>query len=211
MSDFFSICLTEKTGHLVHKLQAGKPRFLSAFYLSGGTALALQFGHRISEDLDFFTPDKIDALMLQKELAELGDITGAEPDHSSLTAYVDGVKVQLLHYPYDLLYAVLDWDGIRISTVPDIACTKLLTVSQRGSRKDFVDIYFILKQYPLDRLFALLERKYRGVNYNTVHILKSLTYFADADTEPMPRLTEQLSWDKVKREIIAAVTSYHLT
>jgi hypothetical protein len=92
----------------------------------------------------------------------------------------------------------------------DIACTKLITISARGSKKDFIDIYFLLKEYPLSILFEKLALKYVNSGYNEAHILKSLVYFTDADAQPMPRMHQEVSWEKVKEEIIKITKDFKI-
>lgn len=202
--------LLDTTRKLIDIVRTVKPDFLSAFYLSGGSALALQIGHRISEDLDFFTQGDFNGLKYQQELQHIGPLKNLEIDRTSLNTFINGVKIQLLHYPYRLLETPIEWDKIHISSKVDIACTKLLTVSQRGSKKDIIDMYFLLKEYHLNELFAKLDEKYSGIQYNKLHILKSLTYFTDADSQPMPRMLINISWDEVKKTIINIVKSTSL-
>lgn len=93
-------------------------------------------------------------------------------------------------------------------SVIDIACTKLITISMRGSKKDFIDLYFILQQTTLQALFAKLDEKYVNVQYNYPHILKSLVYFNDADNQPMPRMHKDFSWENVKGSIVKQVKAF---
>lgn len=188
-----------------------KQSFHAPFYLSGGTALALYLGHRESEDLDFFTKSEFDPQKLLIEIERIIKTSGAEISENALNCYIQGVKVQFLGYPYKLLIQTTSWNGINISSVEDIACTKLLTISARGSKKDFIDMYFILKNYSLEMLFKLLEKKYPKTNYNQVHILKSLAYFEDADIQPMPRMHAQISWDEIKKEIAEKLKLFNFT
>jgi hypothetical protein len=207
MNNFHTKTLLATTQNFITKLQQKKPAFLSTFYLSGGTALSLQLGHRISEDLDFFTSGTFKGFEYQHQLEEIGLLDHTELDDTGLNTNIDGVKIQLLHYPYPLLENPFDWDGLRISGKLDIACTKLITISSRGGKKDFIDLFFLLKEYTLQDLFGSLANKYTGIHYNKIHILKSLTYFVDADAQPMPRMLMNLSWDEVKDKIIESVKS----
>lgn len=207
---FHTKSLLPENQKLISKLQRNKPAFLSSFYLSGGTALSLQLGHRVSDDLDFFTADTFNGINYQIQLQQIGFLDHTELDNSGLNTNIDGVKIQLLHYPYHLLENLLDWDGIRISGKRDIACTKLITISSRGSKKDFIDLFFLLKEYPLQNLFGWLADKYNGIQYNKIHILKSLTYFTDADAQPMPRMLINVSWNDIKLKIIGHVKALSL-
>lgn len=178
---------------------------LQNFYLSGGTALALQLGHRESEDLDFFSKEKFSPELLQQKLSTAGRLENVEISEGTLNVFLENVKLQFLHYPYDLLEKPQLWNGILISSVIDIACTKLVTISMRGNKKDFIDIYVILKKFSLPELFKELDGKYANVNYSHTHILKSLVYFEDADKQPMPKMHISISWDDVKSIIVKEV------
>ncbi len=90
------------------------------------------------------------------------------------------------------------------------ACDKLRTIGMRGSKKDFIDLYFLLKQPDLEKLFEKLKQKYRGADYNLTHILKSLVYFANADGQPMPRMHQQVGWEEIKQEIVRKVKGFKI-
>jgi hypothetical protein len=182
---------------------------MSHFYLSGGTAFSLQLGHRESEDLDFFNKEPFDPLLLQQQLSAVATkLDDVQISENTLNLFVNGVKLQFLHYPYNLLESTVPWNGISLSSVVDIACTKLITVSMRGSKKDFIDLYRILQDFSLEQLFEKLEQKYQGINYNVASILKSITYFDDAEAQPMPRMHIQADWDEVKKTIEAKVKAF---
>lgn len=208
MSTFFIETLPAKTAQLVKQFQDSKPNFLSDFYLSGGTALALQIGHRESEDLDFFTQTEFKPVSFQPSLAAFGPLEQTEIAQGTLNTFINGVQLQLLKYPYQLLEDTLNFEGIQLSSVLDIACTKLLTVSSRGSKKDFIDLFFLFEKYSLNELIHSVEKKYQGIDYSIPHILKSLVYFETAETEPMPRMHKTVEWDQVKDEMLQIVKSY---
>lgn len=195
--------LLPATAEVIKKIQGVS--FLQQFYLSGGTALALHLGHRESEDLDFFTPDTFNPQRLQSEVQKIGQLESAEIAEGTLNVFLDTVKLQFLHYPYPLLELTTTWEGLSLSSVIDIACTKIITISMRGSKKDFIDLYFLLKRYSLQELFEKVDQKYQGVNYNRTHLAKSLIYFEDADAQPMPRMLQNVEWEEVKTAITQAV------
>ena len=90
--------------------------------------------------------------------------------------------------------------GILVADIVDIACMKIDTVAKRGAKRDFVDIYFILKEIaPLSDLLKMLTQKYASVNYNMTHIKKGLVYFEDAERDPMPNMIKALDWGELKR------------
>jgi predicted nucleotidyltransferase component of viral defense system len=197
----FSETLPASTAKVVDLLQTKKPRFLDDFYLSGGTALSLQLGHRESEDLDFFIEQEFAPDQLQADLLKLGTLEQTELDRGTLNTFFNGVKLQFLEYPYRLIEPLEDWGAIKLSSVVDIACTKLQTIGMRGSKKDFVDLYFILEQMSLASLFELMSKKYTEVNYSQIHILKSLVFFEDAEQQPMPRMHKKVDWDLIKQRM----------
>lgn len=178
------------------------------FYLSGGTALSLLLGHRESEDLDFFTKNSFQPIILQQKLLQRGTLENVQIDEGTLNLFMNNVKLQFLNYPYTLLEKLIPWNGINLSSMIDIACTKLITISMRGNKKDFIDLYVILKQVTLDELFVKLDKKYTKVQYNYPHILKSLVYFNDADDQPMPRMHKDFTWEDVKETIVREVKSF---
>lgn len=169
------------------------------FYLSGGTALALYLGHRESEDLDFFSQKSFDPEILQHSLRSIGELHEVELSTGTLNAYMQGVKLQFLEYPYKLLDPPMKWEDIMLSSIVDIACTKIMTISMRGSKKDFIDVYFLLQKYTLHDLLEKVALKYESIHYNDKHILKSLVYFDDADGQPMPRMHKDVNWEDVKK------------
>lgn len=202
---FYPQTLPTDTAKLLRLIQQKNTNFLSSFYLSGGTALSLQLGHRESEDLDFFSQQPFKPELIDQQLLEYGKLSETELSSGTLNTYLNGVKLQFLHYPYRLLEPVLAWEGVYLSSVIDIACTKLQTVGMRGSRKDFIDIFFLLKQIPLKTLLQYTKKKYAESDYSETHILKSLVYFDDAEVQPMPRMHQDISWEQIKKEIITAV------
>lgn len=182
--------------------QLSKLDFISDFYLSGGTGLSLQLNHRHSEDLDFFIQEDFDPEKILFHLKKMGTCEQVQIDKGTLNLYLYQVKLQFLHYPYSLLENFVNHHKIKISSIIDIACTKLITISSRGSKKDFFDLYFLLAKYSLKELFDNLKNKYQEIDYNPAHILKSLTYFEEAELQPDPKMIKPISWEKVKEEII---------
>jgi predicted nucleotidyltransferase component of viral defense system len=119
----------------------------------------------------------------------------------------DGVKVDVVKYPYPWINPVVREQDIRLASEQDICAMKLAAITKRGLKKDFIDIYFLLKEYSLQRLFEFFHRKYpESETYMTV---KSLTYFTDADQSEMPVLLKDKSttWEQVKETLHQAVKS----
>lgn len=174
--------------------------------LVGGTALALQLGHRKSIDLDFF--GNVDA-SLQEITLELSAFASVSPlSESRMMRFliVDGVKVDIVNYPYSWIDEPIIEDGVTLAGIKDIAAMKLSAITNRGTRKDFVDFYFLLKLFSFDELIGLYVQKYSDAQLFTT--LKSLTYFDDAEHDPMPMMLSSLNWEDVKSLILAEVSRF---
>ncbi|MCQ2084274.1 MAG: nucleotidyl transferase AbiEii/AbiGii toxin family protein [Bacteroidaceae bacterium] len=174
--------------------------------LVGGTALALQLGHRQSIDLDFF--GKMDA-SLEEIAIELSDFANTKPLSSSKAMrflIVDGIKVDIVNYPYYWIDNPVIEDGITLAGIKDISAMKLSAITNRGTKKDFIDLYFLLKEFSFSELIDLYLKKYAGAQLFTV--LKSLTYFEDAETDPMPVMLNPINWEEVKTVIVSTVNQY---
>lgn len=209
-STFFPQSLPSQTAHLLHLFEEKKPDLLAQFYLSGGTALSLQLGHRESEDLDFFSEQPFQPQDVEQQIRLFGTLSQTELEKGTLNTFLDGVKLQFLVYPYPVIEPLIKWQEIQISSVVDIAYTKLQTVGMRGNKKDFIDIYFLLKIYSLETLLTYMRKKYSKSDYSEAHILKSLVYFTDADDQPMPRMHIKVSWNQIKEELVSVVKSIDL-
>ncbi len=172
------------------------------YYLAGGTALALQLGHRMSMDLDFFSQKEIDTKKLMQDLRENGFKFQIQNESAgTLDLTIQGVKVSFLEYKYPLIGEFINFEGLKMSSTLDIACMKITAISSRGNKKDFFDIWAILKEHSLSEIFDALRKKYEGADYNTTHLLKSLTYFEDAENDPEPILLTDVNWEQVKKDI----------
>ena len=170
---------------------------LNDFSLAGGTGLALQLGHRFSEDIDLFSENEYDENQALQALRRIFNIEIILKEKNSLSLLVNDVKVDILSYQYPLLEDIINDDGIRIYSIPDIAAMKLSAISSRGSKKDFYDIYFILKKFSLEQILNFYCKKFSTKYY--YHVLKSLVYFQDAETEPDPVLiNSNIGWVDVK-------------
>lgn len=179
-----------------------KQSFIKDFYLVGGTALALHFGHRESIDLDFFSAQDFSLEKLKKEVSALGQYRLTNEEDGTLDGMLDDVKLTFIRYGYPLLFPLVDFDGVKLADERDIACMKIDAVSARGSRKDFIDLYFLLEKYTLSELLSFFEQKYSHIEYNKLHLLKSLAYFDDAEADVMPKMLKDVSWDTVKEKIL---------
>ena len=180
------------------------PEF-SAMRLVGGTSLALQYGHRTSVDLDFFgTFDS--ELSFSSILRRYGQLTIVK-DSSKIKVYLlDGIKVDFVHYDYPWLESPLQVDGLVLATPPDIAAMKVNAIEGRGSKKDFIDLYYFLQRYTLAEILDFYKQKYP--EHSVFRALMSMSYFDDADMQPTPRMFTNVSWDEMKEYILAQVQQY---
>lgn len=172
---------------------------LGGFYLAGGTGLALQLKHRLSLDLDFFTGKDIDVKALIKKLGKLGELSVEKEAKQTLVCEFKKTRLSFFKYEYPRLFKVKKLYDIAVADPKDIGCMKISAISSRGTKKDFIDLYFICqKVLPLDRLLKLFEKKYESVDYNMMHIKKSLVYFTDAERDPLPKMLSSVAWKEVK-------------
>lgn len=197
----FEQTITEQTRHNLEILSSEDLIGNGNFYLAGGTGAALQMGHRISEDLDFFSQKEFSTDHLVKILKGKGDLKIDKKLADTLLASFNGTKVSFFYYPYPVLENFESFLNVNLVSPIDIACMKIDSISSRGSKRDFVDLFFIAKSGKnLSELLSLFEKKYSGAKYNMNHIKKSLIYFDDADKEPDPKmLASDFSWAKAKR------------
>jgi len=175
-------------------------RFIRSFYLAGGTGCAVHIGHRISEDLDFFSQTEFSQFEIQNTLKAHSRFLVDYSDTRTLTGRFEQTKISFFHYEYPLLEETSDFLNLKISSLKDIGCMKIDAISSRGSRRDFVDLYYILKFFDvsLEEFFIFFQDKYGRENYNLVHIIKSLVYFKDADEDAYLKMMDQYSWQDVK-------------
>lgn len=188
--------------------------FKQHYYLAGGTGLALQIGHRKSEDFDFFTSQPFSTANLFNEVEKYlakHNLVKIQDEENTLTIVVDNdVKISFLYYTYSLLEPLLEEEDLKIASIVDIGCMKLSAITGRATLKDYVDLYFILKSISLKKLLEKSKKKHPSLDTNLV--LKSLIYFDDISTDPiefMPNYT--VSFDKVKTFLTHEVKKYFET
>jgi hypothetical protein len=180
---------------------------LKDFVLVGGTALALQIGHRTSVDIDLFTSQKIDRSKIESGLIKKykNNYKRIFITENTITCLIRDIKIDILKYDYPYIDKVVNEEGIRIISLPDITAMKLDAITGNGSRvKDFVDIYFLLDKFPIDKMFDFYRTKY---NHSDIyHVKKSLIYFNDLPPD---------SWATVnllkKKELTLEIVKKRLT
>jgi hypothetical protein len=174
----------------------------SGFALAGGTSLALRLGHRISTDLDFFSIDPFEPETLASLLgvgpeAILGQASG------TLRLRMRGVKAEFLRHNYPRLCQNESIEGIEMWSLPDVAAMKLNAISNRGSKKDFYDVAALLSRFSLRSMLDFYQTKYQPASM--MMVVRSLSWFDDADAEPDPISLRKTSWNGVIDTISAAI------
>ena len=196
-----------KTKRVLESLD--KVEIIKNFYLAGGTALALQLGHRKSIDLDLFSRKDFSTEELKTILSQVGKLKIYSEEKRTLNASINGIKISFLGYKYKMLHPLIRYSkNLKLASVQDIACMKIDAISSRGSKKDFIDLYFLLKKYSLKEILSFFDKKYQEIEYSRLHILKSLIYFQDAEQDPMPLMLKSADWNEAKRELRRSVKEF---
>ena len=179
--------------------------FINDFYLVGGTALALYWGHRISVDIDLFTDRNVDLDRLEAQINAMGysQLDSKNPIGRIYT--IKNIKCDFLNYPYPFLYPPLISDGLQVAHVDDVVSLKLGALANRGAKKDIYDLYYILQKYSISQLSQLYRKKFNVTD--VLPLIKSLAYFEDAEEQLPPKLLidKSLTWPQVKKFIMKKV------
>lgn len=177
------------------------------YYMAGGTGLSLQRGYRVSVDFDFFTQEMFNAYELAellKSLADHADVISVSEGTCNL--HLDGVQVSFSHYPYPLLEKpehLQKFKNIQIASMEDITAMKLVAIGQRGARKDFYDLYEIIRDmgYTVDELMDFVLKKY-GSDRDLAYIGMGMSYFEDAESQILGKCYRTENWDKIKKYFV---------
>lgn len=167
--------------------------------LAGGTSLALQIGHRKSIDLDLFGTFETEPDEILDILNSIGSLTIIRNMRNIHVFMINGIKVDIINYSYPWLHQANKADDLRLASIEDIAAMKLAAIAGRGTRKDFIDIHFLLRQFSLQEMLDLYTAKY--ADGSIFMILKSLIYFDDAENDPEPFMFETIDWNLIKSEL----------
>lgn len=191
------------TFHLLQKLS--QDPFFEDFFLVGGTALSLQIGHRFSIDLDFFSISSFDAGYLINYLAQNYEFHLSSVSKNTVLGFVQHVKVDFITHAYPLVLPLMNIEGIRLTSLLDIAAMKLNVIVNSGQRvKDFIDIYFLLEHHSMNEILTAYTEKY--IFSNAVIALKAVSYFADLDPKiDPPMMKDRLPISIIKKRLIQAV------
>ena len=180
-----------------------KQSFIRKFYLAGGTALALQLGHRISKDLDWFSSSaqlkKAERDKIRRALGRTGAfvVTG-EQDTLLFTRLLDA-EVSFIYQHHPLVEPTVDLEGVALASPVDIGLMKLAAIKDRGTRRDFVDLYCLRQVVTLEQLIDRAQIKYMDRPDFLLILARALAYFEDAEQQPMPDMLKRVRWADVKR------------
>jgi predicted nucleotidyltransferase component of viral defense system len=190
------------TLELLKSLQ--KEPFLAQNFLVGGTALALQMGHRFSIDLDLFTHEPFDATSLLDDMKAKYRVQPLTVTNTIFITVTEDVKVDVVHFKYPFAFPIIHDEGVRMADIRDIAAMKLDAVTKRGSRKDFFDMYYLFEKFEPTQILEWYNQMFR--HSTSFHVIMSLTYFDDAELTENPIVFDKkVTWNKVKtrmREIV---------
>jgi len=192
---------------LIVRLQ-GDP-YLSDFVVAGGTALALMLGHRKSVDIDLFCNTGFDEGRLLEHIEKKFDFQMNSISRSTIRGSIGDIRVDLIAHDYPFLREPLVMDGVRLLSMEDVAAMKVNAISGDGTRvKDFIDIYFLLREFSFKDILGFFSKKYSS--RNNAHALKSLAWFDDADVNDWPVMIKEpnLTFRKVKKEITTHLRTF---
>jgi hypothetical protein len=178
---------------------------LSQFNLVGGTALSLQIGHRKSIDLDMFSHSDFEAAKILQYLIDEGYQPNIRHNFKqTLIVEIEGIKVDFIRFRYPFANPVKVIEGIRLTNIQDIACMKIDAIMGRGRKKDFCDLYFLLKKFSLNDIMTWYQQMFQ--HSTLFHVYKSLTWFEDANLDgDLEVLDKKYDWEKAKKTILKAV------
>lgn len=209
--DFYLNTLNRERKEVFKKL-----KFIKRYdwYLAGGTGLALQIGHRTSIDFDFYTSKELKPKTILAEFEKIfhNEIEIIVSERNTLIINIGRVQISCFVYHYPLIYPLLNIENINTASIKDIAAMKMIAISQRGTKRDFIDMHYLLKRFTLPEIFDFTLKKYP--KFNIYHALRSLVFFNDAEKEDKTRkgkiriFDPYFSWSKIKSYLIQQVKTY---
>ena len=206
MVDFYEQVTTPACRQALNYLR--QQPFIGGFYLAGGTALALQIGHRVSTDLDWFSASHRllapEREAIRQALDDSGQFVVASEQDGLMFTRLFGADVSFIHQHHPLLEPTVAYQGIQLASPTDIGLMKLAAINSRGTRRDFIDLYSLREIVTLDRLLELATVKYEDRPSFLPIAARALAYFEDAEPQPMPRLLTPVKWADVRAYCEAA-------
>lgn len=174
--------------------------------LVGGTGLALQKGHRKSVDIDLFGTIDADDIELMNSLSVFNNLKTIQQTKNIKVFSINNIKTDIVNYPYSWLFPEIETNGIRLADIRDVAAMKIAAITNRGTKKDFIDLYFLLHDFSVSEIVKFYLSKYHdGSDFMA---LRSLVYFSDAENDLMPEMLMPAEWESVKLRIKAEVEAF---
>ncbi len=189
--------LPQATADLFSKL--GPENLPDQAYLGGGTACALWLGHRQSVDLDFFSPSEFEVEQWRQKWEKEFDFKMFNQDWQTLEGEAHGVKLAIFYYKYPLIETPESYKSIRVAKLEDLVAMKLEALVNRGTKRDFVDLYFLIKKFGFKGVLNYYDRKYGNLEERELLLRKSLIYFDDAEEDEMPKMLVSITWEEIKQ------------
>lgn len=171
---------------------------LSGAYLAGGTACALQLGHRVSLDLDFFSEKEFNTEIILGQLKKLPGFKFDQTEQWTILGSFPKVKFSYFYYQYGLIKKPVLFSKTNLASLEDIAAMKIDAICSRGKKRDFIDLYFLIEKFSSEHILKYYEKKFGKLSNNIVHIMRSLDYFVDADADDDPQMLIPVDWEEVK-------------
>lgn len=174
--------------------------------LVGGSALALMIGHRTSVGLNLFGHFDAEELAISQSINTFGKSTLLKKSPYIFIYNINNIKVDFMNYPFNWLDELMVEDKIRLAGKKDIAAMKLSAITGRGSKKDFIDLFYLLREFSLGEMLDFYKLKFPDASEFLV--LKSLTYFGDCEVDETPQLLDNISWSEIKRELETTINEF---
>lgn len=174
-------------------------------YLAGGTAIALHMGHRRSQDIDLFTPFQFNENLWEQKFAIELNFRITQKDWQTLVGTAQKTKISLMFYKYKMIGKTEKVYSLPTAPLPDLAAMKLETIISRGTKRDFIDIYFLAQKFGLVKMLSFYQQKYGTLEEKELMLKKGLLYFEKADKEEMPYMLVPTDWKKVKSWLMSEV------
>lgn len=196
--------------------EAGKSTFprlarFRGFYLVGGTALALQIGHRVSVDFDLFSNAELPRTLLSRVRRVFpGHFTVPTINNrEQLDVSIRGVKTTFFWYRYPPILPLVTYQGVHMASIAEIAAMKAFAIGQRGTYRDYVDMYFLLaeRHITIRKVFQLAKKKY-GEEFNERLFLEQLVYLEDISSAPVEFLRNLVDRSTIQRFLEKSVRQF---
>ena len=184
--------------------------FGSKSYLAGGTALALQIGHRRSFDFDLFTPKPIGNSLRKQVRNIFGDVQYSHNTADQVIfETVENISVTFLHYWFSLLYGKIDTNSIPLASISDIVADKAHTIGRRAIWRDYVDVFYVLKQnlMNIEDIISDAQNKFKG-EFVAEQFLEQLVYYDDIELVDIDWLKEEYDTKEIKSFLQEKVRAY---